>query len=354
MIDWDLTEPLHHVAELAKTHGLDRVTIDDGLVLNWMLGIRTAVREGSTDPAFNVELSTSSDEPTVRVVAPVNEIDQVRSLILRSVAQGASLEYESVPWQSWPKENETDAAFADALSALRRTLLPQHVSRLESLTDDVTRVVEEALLIADGTVSERQLAGRLARALRSIDIQPLVLLVGSGDRFAHIKHPFPSGESLRGNVLVSVGGQRDGVVTSVTRIAAFAPLREQQRDVFQRLLHVEGALLDASVAGADLNDVFARGTRAYSEAGLDRDAWKAHHQGGLAGLVPREVIAGKRQDVRLASGMAVAWNPSHAGFKVEDVAVVGPTASAVLGHPGESWPAHLHHGRVRPGILEKG
>lgn len=182
----------------------------------------------------------------------------------------------------------------------------------------------------------------------------MVLLVGSGDRFARMKHPFPSSELLTGNVMVSVGAQRHGLVTSVTRIAALDPLRDEPRELYQRLLHVEGAFLEASVAGADLADVFTRGTNAYSASGLAPDAWKAHHQGGLAGLAAREVIAGKAQSLPLAPGMVVAWNPSHAGFKVEDVAVVGRGLPAVLGRPGPSWPAHVHHGRVRPGILEKG
>ncbi|UNK70690.1 M24 family metallopeptidase [Microbacterium sp. H1-D42] len=354
MTDWDLTAPLQRIAELAATHGLDRAVIDDGLVLNWMLGIRSAVREGSTDPAFVIDLSALSDEPVVRVIAPVNEIEQVRDLMLGGVVQGAALEFEAVPWQQWPMAKETDAAFTADLKVLRRTMLPQHLTRLEALTDDVTRVVEDALLLADGGASERDLAGDLARALRRNGIQPAVLLVGSGDRFARVKHPFPSAEPLAGNVLVSVGAQRDGVVTSVTRITALGPLGNEQRDLFQRLLQVEGAFLDASVAGADLNGVFARGTRAYAESGLESDAWKAHHQGGLAGLVAREVIAGKGENLHLAPGMVVAWNPSHAGFKAEDVAVVGPGTPTVLGRPGGGWPAHVHNGRVRPGILEKG
>lgn len=354
MTDWDLTAPLQRIAELAATHGLDRAVIDDGLVLNWMLGIRSAVREGSTDPAFVIDLSALTDEPIVRVIAPVNEIDQVRDLMLGHVVQGGALEFEAVPWQQWPMANETDVSFTADLKVLRRTMLPQHLTRLQTLTDDVTKVVEDALVLADGGASERELAGDLARALRRIGVQPAVLLVGSGARFARVKHPYPSAEPLAGNIMVSVGAQRDGVVTSVTRITALDPLRDEQRDRFQRLLQVEGAFLDASVAGANLTSVFALGTRAYAEFGFERDTWKAHHQGGLAGLVAREVIAGKGENIHLAPGMVVAWNPSHAGFKVEDVAIIGPGAPTVLGRPGGGWPAHVHNGRVRPGILEKG
>lgn len=354
MIDWDLAEPVRRVAELASQHGLDRVPIDDGLTLNWMLGIRTAVREGSTDPVFRLELSMAGGAPAVRVVAPVNEIDQVRELVHRSVVQGETLEFEAVPWQQWPRENATDAAFSRDLLALRRTLLPQHLTRLEALTAEVAQIVEGALLTADGGMTENDLAGELARELRRRGIQPVVLLVGSGDRFARAKHPFPSTTPLRGKVLASVGAQRGGLVTSVTRIAALDALGDQERELFQRLLQVEGAFLEASVAGAELADVFAHGTAAYAAFGVEPDAWKGHHQGGLAGLVAREVIAGKAQSVALAPGMVVAWNPSHAGFKIEDVAVVGSGAPTVLGRPGPSWPAHMHNGRARPGILEKG
>ena len=354
MTDWDLTQPLQQVAQLAAKHGLSQVTITDSLTLSWLLGIRDGVREGVSDPAFAVRVTAQGEQPVVRVVAPVNEVDQVRDLLSREVIQAASIEFEAVPWQQWPVSAEMDAAFGSDLVTLRRTMLPQHLARLESLTGDVTAIVEQALLAVDRGVPERELAGVLARALHRRGIQPQVLLIGSGDRFAHIKHPFPSDARLDGEVMVSVGARRHGVVTSVTRIAAFNALRADQRDLFECLLRVEGAFLDASADGVALAEVFDRGTRAYTTHGLGENAWHAHHQGGLAGLAAREVIAGKGESLQLASGMVVAWNPSHAGFKAEDIAIVGPGGATPLGGPGSGWPAHLHHGRVRPGILEKG
>jgi antitoxin VapB len=49
--------------------------------------------------------------------------------------------------------------------------------------------------------------------------------------------------------------------------------------------------------------------------------------------------------------MALAWNPSAAGFKAEDTALVWDSGVEVLGSDAD-WPTHEVSGRRRPAILE--
>jgi antitoxin VapB len=75
-------------------------------------------------------------------------------------------------------------------------------------------------------------------------------------------------------------------------------------------------MVAASVPGATLGDVIAAAQRAYAEAGFP-DEWRLHHQGGLLGYRPRERVATPGDPTVLAPGMAVAWNPSITGVKLE-------------------------------------
>ena len=90
--------------------------------------------------------------------------------------------------------------------------------------------------------------------------------------------------------------RRYGLVASVTRIVSFDPLGSDERDAYERLLHVEQAFLDASRAGARLGDVVAAGTAAYGAHGFDPHEWHRHHQGGFSGFQPREFPASPASD----------------------------------------------------------
>ena len=80
--------------------------------------------------------------------------------------------------------------------------------------------------------------------------------------------------------------RRYGLVASVTRIVSFDPLGSDERDAYERLLHVEQAFLDASRAGARLGDVVAAGTAAYGAHGFDPTSGTATTRAASAGSSP--------------------------------------------------------------------
>lgn len=55
--------------------------------------------------------------------------------------------------------------------------------------------------------------------------------------------------------------------------------------------------------------------------------------------------------MELASGMVLGWNPSGAGFKVEDTVLVTDRGPEIL-TTDDSWPALQAGRRRRPAILE--
>ena len=150
--------------------------------------------------------------------------------------------------------------------------------------------------------------------------------------------------------MVACCGRRFGLVASTTRIVAFSPLGSDS-ELYRNLLEVEREFLDASMPGAGLAETFSKGTAGYDAHGFDPDEWRRHHQGGITGFNPRELIANGRSELTLRSGMAVGWNPSAAGFKVEDTTLVTATGAEPLG-VDPAWPPILVGGRIRPAVLE--
>jgi antitoxin VapB len=66
--------------------------------------------------------------------------------------------------------------------------------------------------------------------------------------------------------------------------------------------------------------------------------------------MPREFPAFTSSDLVLQASMAVAWNPSGDGCKVEDTSIV--TAAGVRPVVSDpEWPQLEVGGRLRPGIL---
>ena len=61
----------------------------------------------------------------------------------------------------------------------------------------------------------------------------------------------------------------------------------------------------------------------YAETGFAEE-WQLHHQGGLAGYEPREILARPGENTLAAPRMAFAWNPSAPGVKSEDTFLLLP------------------------------
>jgi antitoxin VapB len=198
--------------------------------------------------------------------------------------------------------------------------------------------------------TEYQAAGLLARELLDRQLDPIVLLVGGAHRLDAHRHPLPTGEPLGGRGMLVACARRHGLVASVTRIVSFEPLGSDERDAYERLLHVEQAFLDASRVGARLGDVIAAGTAAYGAQGFNPDEWHRHHQGGFSGFQPREFPASRASDEVVTEGAVLAWNPSGAGWKVEDTTLVEAAGPETLVHD-DTWPTVKVGDRLRPDVL---
>lgn len=261
------------------------------------------------------------------VLAPVSEVDRIRDEELA----GTGLALETVPWEDPGAARAAarrlaggpvadDAAIEPDLVPTRSVLRPFEVDRLAWLAGVVEDGVDAGLTDAAGATELELCATTLERVAR-LGVRAPVLLAAADDRIVRYRHPLPSTAVVRSRAMIVLVGERWGLHVALTRFRELVPPGPELVRRRAAAGKVLDALLAASRPGATLGEAFGAGVAAYAENGF-ADEWRAHHQGGLIGYQPRERIATPGDPFVLASGMAVAWNPSLAGAKAEATAVL--------------------------------
>ena len=309
------------VEAILGARGLEAVLITDPGTVSWYLcGARSHVV--SLADAGVAAVLAGRDREEVRT-----SVIEAPRLAQEELGEGAP-PIVAVPWwipldadlgvtrgalgSDGPVAGAADVA-ADLLAA-RAALTPPEVDRYRALGRDTAAAAGEALRGARAEEREWTLAGRAARALLERGCEVLVLLVAGAERLPRHRHPLPTDAPLGDRAMLVVGARRHGLVCSVTRMRAFAPLDAAARARYRALLDVEAAGLAAT------------------------------------GYATRDVLATPATREPVRSGQAFAWNPSGGGFKVEDTVLATEDGVEILS-PDPEWPAVDVAGRDRPDVL---
>jgi len=354
----DLVEKLARLAAVATSSGVSTLVLRDPATLTWLFDARVHVPQTLDTSCFDAVVELTP-QPRLTIVTNAIEAPRLRDTELADV--GA--EWRIVNW--WDDRTGelptgdrvgSDRPAAGTVSvvaevaAQRRVLTAHQQSLLRSVgLDSAAAATAAAYRIAPHS-SEYAAAAVLAQELLERAIDPVVLLVAGESRIDAHRHPLPTTTALGRRAMLVCCGRRHGVIASVTRIVSFAPLTDDERDAYSRLLRVEAAFLDATRTGVRIGDVVRAGTDAYAANGYPADEWHRHHQGGFSGFQPREFPAHHGSDARVVEGSAVAWNPSAQGWKVEDTCIVRADGPEPVVNDTE-WPHVEVAGRRRPGIL---
>jgi len=256
------------------------------------------------------------------------------------------LEIQSHPWWVTPSPQRPNDLEHD-LTRLRLVLSPEEQERFRALGSDAAAALGGVMRSAEPAWTEQKLAGATAEAMIGEGIKLQVLLAAGEERIFKYRHPLPKDRSLGRLCMTVVCGRRSGLVINLTRLCSWNYPNAGR--CHEKVLRVEAAALDASRPGISLDDVLKAIKDAYVEIGR-ADAFNQHHQGGIAGYRPREIVAVPNEKTRLEMGMAVTWNPSLAGAKVEDTFLLtaqGPENLTV----DPNWPMITVNGRKRPALL---
>ncbi|MBW8742413.1 MAG: M24 family metallopeptidase, partial [Acidobacteria bacterium] len=200
--------------------------------------------------------------------------------------------------------------------------------------------------------SEFEAAALMSSELHARGADAIVLLVAGASRLPQHRHPLPTDAQLGRLTMLVACARRGGLIANLTRFVSFGPLRSEEQDAFDRLLHVDTAFNNATVPGRTVGDVFAAGIAGYAANGFGADEWRLHHQGGPTGYEGRDYVANAESAARVEPAQAFAWNPSVPSLKSEDTVVAGTAAPEILTADAD-WPAREVDGLRRPLVLER-
>lgn len=340
--------------DLLHQHQADGLWLRRTRNLAWFTaGADASIPTDSETGAYSILVT-----PEKRVVYTTN-IEATR-LRAEDALQDLGFEYAECPWYhdhapDMPHLLTDDNTIEVEIQHLRWVLTAGEQARLRALGRDAAAALDEAIRAARPGDTEFQLAARLDAACRARGGLAVVNLIGTDERISQFRHPLPTMKRLDKYAMIVVCMRRGGLIVSGTRLAYFGRLPAELADKARKVAYIDAAAMVASQPGRTLGDAFSDILVAYHDQG-ETDQWKLHHQGGLAGYIARERIAGPGDGTLLREHQALAWNPSITGCKSEDTILVSNSGFEIVTAAPDDWPVievEAKGQRVRrPGILE--
>jgi Xaa-Pro aminopeptidase len=240
-----------------------------------------------------------------------------------------------------------------SFQALKMTLMPEEIKRYRQVGILAAEAMTEAIQKAQPDWTEYQLAGEGAKALWDRGLDPTLVMVGNQRRVQIHRHPIAGAEPLGEYAMMVFCARGFGLYANLTRFVFFRDPTVDERKKFSEVAQVEAAVFENSKPGRSLSSMYQSLAQAYSEIGKASEIHK-HHQGGPTGYLSREAIASSfSADVpTLQNGMALAWNPSLPGAKIEDTVLMQESGLEIL-TVDPKWPTVSVAGRLRPDIWIK-
>ncbi|MBD1909817.1 MULTISPECIES: M24 family metallopeptidase [unclassified Leptolyngbya] len=210
-----------------------------------------------------------------------------------------------------------ESSLPQSLTQHRWVMLPSEVERYRQVGRLASEAMTEVLMRAEPNWTEYQLAGAGAEAMWARGLHPALTLAAGDRRLPIHRHPLPSGETLGRQAMLVFCARGHGLVISLTRFVFFEGFTQQDQQLHRTIAEIEAEALNNSQIGTPLNAVYNVLATAYKQHGYP-NAIREHHQGGTASYGARDVVANPETTSQLAANMAVAWNPSIPGAKIED------------------------------------
>jgi Xaa-Pro aminopeptidase len=248
---------------------------------------------------------------------------------------------------------DVEKLLPSSLQLHKRVMMSSELERYRQVGRKASEAMTEVLKAAKPTWTEYQLAGAGAEALWARGLHPALTLVAGERRLPLYRHATATGEQIGRQAMLVFCARGYGLYANLTRFVCFGALSDEHAELHRHVREIEAEALNVCKPGTPLNAVYDTLAKAYQQHGFN-NAISEHHQGGTTGYLSREIVANPGTTDTLQEGIAVAWNPSLPGAKVEDTFVIlqdGKLENLTL---DPNFPSVEVEGRLRPIPLEKG
>ena len=355
-MDTSFDERVAQVRAFMETNALGTLVLRKNPNLAWFTGGRVHVPMTIDTACFDMVVTKT------HIRAVTNVIEAPR-LIAEEFPSGISV--DAIDW--WASRDAllptgedvgTDSPapgrrdVSSGIEILRSTLVSGDQERLREVSRDSAKALGIAMREVSATDREIDVTSRIARALWESDLELVFIGVAGESRMRLYRHPLPTKAVIGSRAVASICARRKGLIASATRIVSFGENSTSAENEYERLLHVEAAMLDATKVGEAFSHPIEAAVAAYPACGFDADEWKHHHQGGPTGFLPRDWTANRESSRTILAGQPIAWNPTAAGWKAEDTwlaQIAGPELLSI----DPQWPHRLVGGRIRPDVLRR-
>lgn len=205
----------------------------------------------------------------------------------------------------------------ETLMGLRMLLTEEEVERYKQLGRACANIVEGVCREVSVGDTEEEIAARVKCRCIQEGISPDCVLVGADERILDYRHPMPTKKQVRKALMVTLGGERQGLNISITRFVYFDGIPEEIRERYERTQYVFACMQLMMREGMTYGHYFEKVKELYREVSYDGE-WKLHHQGGPTGYACREFTPAEGNREIIHEEQAYAWNPTIAGTKCEE------------------------------------
>lgn len=234
-----------------------------------------------------------------------------------------------------------------SLQKHKRVMMSSELERYRQVGQKASQAMTEVLKAAKPTWTEYQLAGAGAEALWGKGLHPALTLVAGERRLPLYRHATATGEEIGRQAMLVFCARGYGLYANLTRFVCFGELSGEQAELHSHVREVEAVILNLCQPGTTLDAVYHALAQAYEQHGFP-NAIREHHQGGTTGYLSREIVANPFTTDTLAENMAVAWNPSLPGAKIEDTFVILQDGKLENLTFDPNFPSVEVEGRLRP------
>jgi antitoxin VapB len=233
----------------------------------------------------------------------------------------------------WPLPGTT--VIESALARARHLLTDAELDRYRALGRDAGAALAGVCRTLEPGDDERDIQRAVTDAAGAIRARAIVSLVGSDERLRRFRHPVPTATRWERVVMLALCAERDGLVVSLSRIVASRPPSDLAART-RATAEVFGRILEATKPGTTGAALYRVARDAYAAVGHPGEELN-HHQGGAIGYRAREWTAHPKSEEVVQPRQAFAWNPTIAGTKVEDTALLADgTLQMITTSP--DWP----------------